>query len=84
MSLLLPATAEISLEISHSHICVGSLSKLELGGSLHMGIWYQTVYKNKTSQRQRRMTEVIKSGEMNSSLNGKSPKHSVSRPVIQP
>lgn len=59
VSLLLPATAEISLEISHPHICPGLLNKLELEGSLHK-ILYQTVCKNKTSQSRRRMTEEIK------------------------
>ena len=59
-SLLLPATAEISLEISHSPIYSGLLGKLELGGSLNKEIWCQTVCKNKTSQSWRRMTEVTK------------------------
>lgn len=59
VSLPLPAAAEISLEISHPHICPGLLSKLELEGSLHK-IWYQTVCTNKTSQSWRRMTEEIK------------------------
>lgn len=60
VSLLLPATAEISLEISQPHICPGLLSKLELGGSLHKEIWDQTVCKDKTNRSWRRMTEVTK------------------------
>lgn len=59
LSLLLPATAEISLETSHPHICPGLLSKLELEGSLHK-ILYQTVCKNKTSQSWQGMTVEIK------------------------